>query len=289
MRAVYLFIILFLAWCVICTRWYIFSIKGLPADLAHFDPKETTVAIVEIIFMVLVAFLLGFAIAWLLRETAVKQKQQALNQLHTDKVTLLNAQNDLRGLLKKEETELDEAQQTIVAASRENERLKTELEAIKKDGIQFQSELEALRPQAKEAEGELSLLRFRIRQAEQQLLEREEATKKIQQELVECKEQRRYEREEPVFSDFISGQHLDDISKPEDNERDNLKEIKGIGPAIEKKLNGMGILSFKQISELTPKTIKQVAETIEFFPGRIDRDRWVEQASRLYLEKLRGG
>jgi predicted flap endonuclease-1-like 5' DNA nuclease len=66
-----------------------------------------------------------------------------------------------------------------------------------------------------------------------------------------------------------------------------LKEIAGVGPVIEKKLNSLGINSFKQISELTEVSSQQVSDAIKFFPGRIERDRWVEQASRLYLEKLR--
>lgn len=287
MKAVYLFIVLFLAWCVICIRWYVFSVKGLPADPAHFNPDQTTMAIVEIIFMVLVAFLLGFAIAWLLRETTIKQKQMALQHLHIEKVTLLNAQNELRTKLEKEEAELNQAQDRVIKASRENERLRTELEVLKKDEIQFQTELEIIRPKMKEIEGELSLLRFRIRQSEQQMLEKDEASKKILRELTECREQRRYEREEPVFSDFISGQRLGGISEATEDDRDDLKAIKGIGPSIERKLNSQGIFTFKQISELTEETIPQVAEAIEFFPGRITRDRWIEQASRLYLEKLR--
>lgn len=287
MRAVYLFIVLFLAWCVICTRWYIFSVKGLPADPAHFNPHETTVAIVEVVFMVLVAFLLGFVIAWLLRETSLRQKQGAMQKMHGEIVALANSQNQLRTLLTKQESELEMARDEIVSSSRENERLKTELEDSREDGLQWNAELMALRPKMQEAENELSLLRFRMRQAEEREKELDESSKELVRELADCREQRRYEREEPVFSDFISGQHLGGISQAGEHDKDNLKEIKGIGPAIEKKLNAMGILTFKQISEFTEETIRQVADGIEFFPGRINRDRWVEQASRLYLEKIR--
>ena len=70
-------------------------------------------------------------------------------------------------------------------------------------------------------------------------------------------------------------------------EIDDLKVIKGIGPGIEAKLNKAGIFSFRQISELTEESIERVSSVIEFFPGRIARDRWVEQASKLYLDKIR--
>lgn len=82
------------------------------------------------------------------------------------------------------------------------------------------------------------------------------------------------------MSGFISGQQVE-------QELDNLKLINGIGPGIEAKLNKAGIFSFRQISELTEESIERVSAIIEFFPGRITRDRWIEQASKLYLDKLR--
>jgi predicted flap endonuclease-1-like 5' DNA nuclease len=75
--------------------------------------------------------------------------------------------------------------------------------------------------------------------------------------------------------------------KTNKDDRDDLKVIKGIGPGIEKKLNQQGIYSYRQISEFTPDSIKKLTEAILFFPGRIERDRWVEQASKLYLDKIR--
>src|SRR6185436_16130955 len=48
--------------------------------------------------------------------------------------------------------------------------------------------------------------------------------------------------------------------------KDDLKLIHGIGPSIEKKLNALGIYSFRQISEFTPRTIDEITETIKFFP-----------------------
>lgn len=65
------------------------------------------------------------------------------------------------------------------------------------------------------------------------------------------------------------------------NQKDDLTKISGIGPFIEKKLNGLGIYTFEQISEFTPDTIDKVTKAIEFFPGRIQRDNWVKQANDL--------
>ena len=287
MRAIYLFIVLFLAWCIICARWYMFSVKGLSTDPVHFDSQETTLAIVEILFMVLVAFLLGFAIAWLLRETGYAQKQAVIQKLQSVNLVLQNTHSNQKDQLKKKELDLIEIREDFVVASRENEKLKTELEDSRVEGNQLRSELGVLEPKLQQYDSELSLLRFRVKQYEQQTIEKQEVHQKLQAELEECKAHRRYERKEPVFSDFISDQILPGISPEDVDEKDDLKEIGGIGPAIEKKLNSLGINSFKQISELTEVSSKRVSDAIKFFPGRIERDRWVEQASRLYLEKLR--
>ena len=60
--------------------------------------------------------------------------------------------------------------------------------------------------------------------------------------------------------------------------RDDLQEIKGIGEFIEKKINALGIFTFKQISKLNKDDVQLITEAIKFFPGRIIRDDWVGQA-----------
>jgi len=61
---------------------------------------------------------------------------------------------------------------------------------------------------------------------------------------------------------------------------DDLKRIKGVGPVIEKTLNGLGIYQFKQIADFTEDNIAWVDKYISF-PGRIDREQWVPQAKEL--------
>ena len=65
------------------------------------------------------------------------------------------------------------------------------------------------------------------------------------------------------------------------DEKDDLKLIKGIGPFIEKKLNSIGIYTFRQISNFKPEDEDKVNEVIEFFPGRIRRDEWSRQAESI--------
>ncbi|WP_420150122.1 hypothetical protein [Spirosoma sp.] len=69
------------------------------------------------------------------------------------------------------------------------------------------------------------------------------------------------------------------------DEADDLKEIIGIGPFLERKLHAIGIYTFRQIANFTSQDIDQINDIIEFFPGRIERDRWVSQAAELAKKK----
>ncbi len=71
------------------------------------------------------------------------------------------------------------------------------------------------------------------------------------------------------------------------DQKNDLTEIKGIGSFLEKKLNGLGIYSYEQISRLDGNLIEKLTTAIEFFPGRIERDDWVGQAKRLLKPKAR--
>ena len=69
------------------------------------------------------------------------------------------------------------------------------------------------------------------------------------------------------------------------NVKDDLKLVKGIGPVMEKKLNDFGVYSFEQLGKLTSKDIDALTETLESFPGRIERDKWVSQSKKQFKKK----
>jgi len=66
---------------------------------------------------------------------------------------------------------------------------------------------------------------------------------------------------------------------------DDLKLIKGVGPAIEKTLNEMGIFRFNQIAEMSEYDIDRVARRLKGFHSRIYREDWIGQARALQEEK----
>jgi predicted flap endonuclease-1-like 5' DNA nuclease len=71
------------------------------------------------------------------------------------------------------------------------------------------------------------------------------------------------------------------IGTAQKEEADDLTAINGIGGWIKEKLNALNIFTFKQISNFTDDDVFLVTEAIEFFPGRIERDEWILQATEL--------
>jgi NADH-quinone oxidoreductase subunit E len=70
------------------------------------------------------------------------------------------------------------------------------------------------------------------------------------------------------------------LAAPRDGVKDDLKQIKGIGPRIEASLNEFGIFHFSQIARWTKKNVAWVDEQLSF-RGRIEREKWIEQAKAL--------
>jgi large subunit ribosomal protein L21 len=64
---------------------------------------------------------------------------------------------------------------------------------------------------------------------------------------------------------------------------DDLKELSGVGPALEKKLHAAGVTTFAQVAAWTDADITEMDEKLSF-KGRIEREGWIEQAK----EKTKG-
>jgi len=62
---------------------------------------------------------------------------------------------------------------------------------------------------------------------------------------------------------------------------DDLKQIKGIGPKMEKMCNALGFYHFDQIAAWTADEEAWVNANLEGFKGRVSRDEWIAQAKLL--------
>lgn len=73
------------------------------------------------------------------------------------------------------------------------------------------------------------------------------------------------------------------LEKPE-GEADDLKQISGVGPKLEKTLNSLGFWHFSQIAKWSRKDVAIVDDELSF-KGRIERDEWIKQAKLLAKKK----
>ena len=61
---------------------------------------------------------------------------------------------------------------------------------------------------------------------------------------------------------------------------DDLKQLSGVGPALEKKLLEAGVTTFAQIAAWTEADVAAMDEKLSF-KGRIEREGWIDQAKEL--------
>lgn len=62
---------------------------------------------------------------------------------------------------------------------------------------------------------------------------------------------------------------------------DDLKKIRGIGPALERRLNTSGVSRFEQIAGLSAQDLSDLAEKISISPLIAEREKWIQQARTL--------
>ena len=62
---------------------------------------------------------------------------------------------------------------------------------------------------------------------------------------------------------------------------DDLKQIKGVGPKLEKHLNSLGFFHLDQIASWNEMELAWVEENLEGFKGRATRNNWIAQAKEL--------
>jgi predicted flap endonuclease-1-like 5' DNA nuclease/cell fate (sporulation/competence/biofilm development) regulator YmcA (YheA/YmcA/DUF963 family) len=219
---------------------------------------------------------------------------------------------DIRGNLEAAVTERDQLQSDMQSRSSENDNASTALqerdERIEKLGRELENWQDRLPP---------LIEKFRQRNAEAEELEQKLAAALERIEALEGMVGSDQTRVEPVDpdamtdgmdasnepmeeEDLIAAEELEDVTDENDVEepvedqiddnvpRDNLKMIKGVGPAIEKTLNEMGICHFDQIAEMSEYEIDRVAHRLKGFRSRIYREDWIGQARDLHDQKVNG-
>jgi predicted flap endonuclease-1-like 5' DNA nuclease len=270
MKKQFWFISLFGVWCLLSSLWYFLSVKGVIIELKGFVPQTAWIAIIEILVMLLVACLLGYAIAWHYRSETIDDQNEKLDEQHTENNSLARAMDDYKSQVELwREKQLKASQQKssdLISEKEKLQRHKSELESSLKES---RNETREVQSRLQEIEKEIGTIRYRNRQLEFQAKELEESNSKLKEEIENLATER---KEKKSISDHPF------VRPVESDEKDDLTKIKGVGPFIEKRLNMIGIYTFQQLAELSPEMIDRMGAAIEFFPHRIIRDNWVGQA-----------
>jgi predicted flap endonuclease-1-like 5' DNA nuclease len=143
----------------------------------------------------------------------------------------------------------------------------------------LEEELKQYRRRYENLKQETDEMRLTASRLKQQLAEEKEREAKLEADLQEKKSN---EKQAEAVSPDPKRSRFTPSSWQTKND---LTQISGIGPAIQRKLNELGIYSFKQIAELTPELVEQITRGIKFFPDRIGRDNWIGQAAALMRKK----
>lgn len=234
---------------------------------------------------------------------------------------------DIRSNLEVAVSERDQLQSDMAALGSEDDILQQKdarIEKLTKELDSWQNRLPPLierfrarNEEAEQLESELDLARERIRELESASRDFDEGQTRIEpvthpEELTDGLDASNDpvddypdtpladadEREvEPASDAEHEAEPADDIEDEDEFEdepvtgthslRDDLQRIKGVGPAIEKTLNELGIFSFQQIAEMSEYDIDRVARRLKGFRSRIYREDWIGQARELRDHAIR--
>jgi predicted flap endonuclease-1-like 5' DNA nuclease len=228
--------------------------------------------------MITVAFLMGFALAWMMRTEAL---DDARDEIINSEYQIRELENKISGqkeAVGNAEKLIRLAEDKAVRAQLSSDQVATKLQELTASEEQLRSKNRDHETKIQVLEGEVNSSKL----LEAELADKNTAIRALTQELDEAGSAPPVEHRDWSDHPFVRPVE----ATPASEERDDLTEIKGIGPAFQKKLNMLDIYSFRQLSELDGESVERLAEIIEVFPERIHRDNWIGQATKLYVKKL---
>lgn len=218
--------------------------------------------------------------------------------------TLRNAQIEVEQRRARAEQKLAEAEDTITATARDGAaqdytllRIERDellarvqrLEAESDENVRAAAERDAAANATAKAErGELrdrlNSSERRVRELENQLTERDERIEELREEVESWKHRlapmaRQLQKHKEIIR---RGSHkVKDTEPDEDLPRDNLQTIRGIGPALERRLRAQGVHNFGQLAAMSAEELEDLAGRLAIARTLPARDGWVRQAAEL--------
>jgi len=104
--------------------------------------------------------------------------------------------------------------------------------------------------------------------------------------VLEKRKKKEKEKQKDIFHKIKKRANLIDferIGKSSEKKKDDLKQINGVGPFIEKKLNALGIFKFEQIAKLEDDDLLEIIKIIELPAGiaKLKDRNWIDQAKNM--------
>lgn len=199
------------------------------------------------------------------------------------------------------EQELDRRQARIADIEAELARLRTQnqedLARFTETLEQRDQDIQRLRATVEELEvfrSEVEKKEISLREAEERRVmdvsEREEEIAALRKRLVEYRVAQRHGAQAKLVGTTDSGMHGNSTTgrgtgKHRTTQKDDLKQIHGIGPVMERVLNRMGMFTFRQIAEWKDQDVEQMASELNTFPDRIRHDNWIAGAKEQHFLK----
>lgn len=165
----------------------------------------------------------------------------------------------------------------------ESDDLKARLTAADEGRSELEAQLNEART-ARDADGEDS--RARIEELETDLGRRDDEIARLRTELADLRIVSEPQAETPPAAPVPEPlPAVDNASAPmfatdAGGSPDDLTKIKGIGRVLNDKLHKLGVTTLRQIADFTEDDIARVDGELDF-PGRIEREKWVEQAKAI--------
>lgn len=163
--------------------------------------------------------------------------------------------------------------------------LKNKYQRLLKKTVRKSNQVTSTAQKAKDIDVIFTEIKPKIIKVVKEAQEEIELQKEIEEEVIETKSPA--EVAETTRTSYITYTHnkpklnFENFGHADASQTQDLTRINGIGPYIEQKLNEIGIYNYQQISRFKDEDIRVLTELIDFFPGRIERDNWVEQADDL--------
>jgi predicted flap endonuclease-1-like 5' DNA nuclease len=162
---------------------------------------------------------------------------------------------------------------------------------------QRDQDIQRLRATVEELEvfrGEVEKKELQLREAEERRVmdvsEREEEIGALRKRLVEYRVAQRHQVQAKSSGAAEAGSHnasspARGAGKSRPAQKDDLKQIHGIGPVMERVLNRMGMFTFRQIAEWKEQDVEHMASELNTFPDRIRHDNWIAGAKEQHFLK----